>query len=444
MATLPRLNLTNLRFKPDAGGLARAIPFPAAAPILINRKQQPMLPPVTRRTRIWELSSHFHCSIVGTCLSTAELRQVLAKARPAADAATEHELHGLGVLVAGQHDAASKLLHKALDKRHALAIRQFDKAKTVEDLRGQWRDAVKRSEIPGAYWAVLTHPTASEALVREVFGEVHMLSHLVGAANRADIGRLSQLEAENAALREKAQRQQDLLREAIVSRDAKIRDLNALLARRIADAQAAAPASDGTSEHATLAHLIGDRERRLSAETNRRAYLERRVERLVEELREARSRIDGAEQGERALREELEAIEAGLAPAIPDHTANQNDAATTPTLAGVALLYVGGRVGSLPRLREVATELGAELLHHDGGVEDRSGMLAGLVNRADVVMFPVDCVSHEAVGLVKRLCRQADKPYLALRSTGIGSFVAALGRAEIAALRTNIPALSPA
>ena len=46
-------------------------------------------------------------------------------------------------------------------------------------------------------------------------------------------------------------------------------------------------------------------------------------------------------------------------------------------------------------------------------------------------MFPVDCVSHEAVGTVKRLCRQAGKPYMPLRSAGIGSFVAALGRAAI-------------
>ena len=33
-----------------------------------------------RRTRIWELASYLHCSIVGTCLSTGELRQVLPKA----------------------------------------------------------------------------------------------------------------------------------------------------------------------------------------------------------------------------------------------------------------------------------------------------------------------------------------------------------------------------
>jgi hypothetical protein len=79
---------------------------------------------------------------------------------------------------------------------------------------------------------------------------------------------------------------------------------------------------------------------------------------------------------------------------------------------------------------------GAQFLHHDGGVDDRSGLLAGLVSRADVVMFPVDCVSHEAVVNAKRLCRQMSKPYLPLRSTGISSFVAALGSDAITGLRT--------
>src|SRR4029453_8850762 len=68
---------------------------------------------------------------------------------------------------------------------------------------------------------------------------------------------------------------------------------------------------------------------------------------------------------------------------------------------------------------------------------DRTGLLAGLVSRADVVMFPVDCVSHDAVATVKRLCRQASKPYVPLRSAGLSSFVAALSSPEIMARRAG-------
>jgi hypothetical protein len=66
------------------------------------------------------------------------------------------------------------------------------------------------------------------------------------------------------------------------------------------------------------------------------------------------------------------------------------------------------------------------LLHHDGGVENHPDLLAGLTSRADVVLFPVDCVSHEAALSVKRLCRQAAKPFIPLRSSGATSLLAAL------------------
>jgi hypothetical protein len=58
----------------------------------------------------------------------------------------------------------------------------------------------KQGNIPGAYWAALTHPATTQDIVTRIFAGVHMLSHVVGTANRADIRRLQQLEAGNAAL----------------------------------------------------------------------------------------------------------------------------------------------------------------------------------------------------------------------------------------------------
>jgi Uncharacterized protein conserved in bacteria (DUF2325) len=76
------------------------------------------------------------------------------------------------------------------------------------------------------------------------------------------------------------------------------------------------------------------------------------------------------------------------------------------------LLYVGGRHAQIGHLRAHAERYGAVFLHHDGGVEERGGLLPGLVSRADAVLFPVDCVSHAAMSLVKRLCRQTGKPFV--------------------------------
>jgi hypothetical protein len=440
MTVTPRFDPTTLGLmRPRGLGTSFQLP-PAPPPILIDQGHDSGTRASSRRTKIWELSKHLHCSIIGTCLSTSELRQILSKTNFVCDGASDHELHGQGVRLAGQHDGAGKLLHKTLDKRHRLAITQLEKAKTPEEVRALWREAVKRGDIPGAYWAVFTHPATNEALVREVFGEVHMLSHLVGAANRADIRRLSALEADNAALRETLRRQQEQLRDGITSRDAKIRDLSALLARRIADATGDAGPHDDGGERTTLRKLIGDIERRLTSEADRRASVEKRLERLTEELRLERERRAAAEHRGGVLRKELEAVEASFGPTA---TMDREVAELPAYLDGLSLLYVGGRPNQMSHLRAFGEQLGANFLHHDGGIDDRSGLLAGLVSRADVVMFPVDCVSHDAALMVKRLCQQAAKPYVPLRGAGMSSFVAALGRAEISGLRANASAAVP-
>jgi hypothetical protein len=201
----------------------------------------------------------------------------------------------------------------------------------------------------------------------------------------------------------------------MTARDARIRELDALLARRIAGDTAADPSDD-----AALDRVIASLEQRLRSESKRRANLEERLARVTGELNREREQHAVLRQRERVLREELNAVEAAYG---PDAVA---DVVGPSSMAGLSLLYVGGRVDRLGHLRNESEKRGARFLHHDGGVDDRSGLLAGLVSRADVVLFPVDCVSHEAVTLVKRLCRQMSKPYRPLRSSGMASFIAAL------------------
>jgi hypothetical protein len=184
-----------------------------------------------RRSRIWELAETLHCSIIGTCLSNAELRHALARLGVnGIEAADDHELHVVGVMLAGRRDAGAKLLQRALDRRHAIAIKQYAKARDEDALRQLWDTSMRSGDIPGAYWALLSHAAATEAIVNKAFQDVHMLSHLVGAANRADIRRLRQLEQENGALTAKLHRQQRQLRDGFTSRDETIHQLNKLLA----------------------------------------------------------------------------------------------------------------------------------------------------------------------------------------------------------------------
>jgi Uncharacterized protein conserved in bacteria (DUF2325) len=428
--------------KIDAGGLAIAMRSGAGAPALSRVFDLSSIPPrlvardaplplaPVRRTKIWEFNSNLHCSIIGTCLSTGELRQTLKKLGVASPACSDHELHGIAVSLAGRQDDVSRQLNKALDHRHKLAVSQFAKAANEEELRALWAQAVRRGEIPGAYWATLTHPSANQAIVREAFGEVHMLSHLVGSANRADIQRLCQLEAEKTELEARLERQQQALHHAVVTRDKQISELRQALTQGIVSRQADG-SSDTHGENAVLRGLIADLERRLNASGRRCSALDDRLANALAEAERERSGRVAAERDSQRLRRELDAVEASL---LPEYSVTE--AQPAPRLDGVALLYVGGRPNQIAHLRAVTERLGATFLHHDGGVESHQTLLPGLTSRADLVLFPVDCISHDAALAVKSLCRQGGKRFIPLRSASVASLLTALQCPEVASLAT--------
>jgi Uncharacterized protein conserved in bacteria (DUF2325) len=77
-------------------------------------------------------------------------------------------------------------------------------------------------------------------------------------------------------------------------------------------------------------------------------------------------------------------------------------------------------------MKALAERASACLLHHDGGIEHGATLLPGLVSRADHVVFPVDCISHGAVTVIKKLCQQSGKSYTPLRTTSLASLLTAL------------------
>jgi hypothetical protein len=206
------------------------------------------------------------------------------------------------------------------------------------------------------------------------------------------------------------------MHDAIQVRDRQINDLRAAISR---------PREiEASNETTDFRARIADLERRLEAETARRISLEIR-------LTEA---LSGAERHQRAL---LDAQRTALSASAERDAIEQSlllsfdraDAADVPDetwLSGQNVLYVGGRPNQVPAMKAAVEHLGGTLLHHDGGVEHHVVLLPGLVSRADVVVFPVDCVSHEAANAVKTHCQLVGKVFLPLRSSGISSLIAGL------------------
>jgi len=382
-------------------------------------------PPAARkRTAIWDMHHSMHCSIIGTCLSASAIRRLLIKLSVhGAESASDHDLHKQGVTLAGQAQGGGKFIQKALDRRHEAAIRQFAKAQDEGALGRLWDDAAKRGDIPGAYWAVLSHPAATDAIMRKTFGDVHMLSHIVGAANRADIRRLCQLEQENAALSAKLELQQRQLRDGFVERDNRIRLLNEALSRALA--QAPACAERANEDVAAAEAALIDLDRRLNREVTRRERLEGRVEAATFAASQAERARQEAEGECERLRRELSLVEAQITGWL-----GEEQSALALQLGGAQVLYVGGRAHQVPQLKAVVERAGGRFLYHDGGIEHSMTLLPGLISRADCAVFPIDCVSHEAMAILKRQCRQLVKPFVPLRTSSLASLLSGLATLE--------------
>ena len=221
-----------------------------------------------RRRLLFDLSPMAHCSVIGTCLTTSELRKIVKKVLgDHVQKLSDHEVHTHGVRFASVEGLPTKLLNKALDEKHDRTIRRFNKAKTESEVRDLWVEAKKEGQIEGAYWAAITHPAASEAFFTRVFGDVHMLSHLVGSSNRADIRRLTQFEAEVVALRASIEETKTAMRGLASRRDVEIQALQRTLAAAVAEQTG----NNNPSEEATtLRNLVARLRQQLAAETGRR------------------------------------------------------------------------------------------------------------------------------------------------------------------------------
>ena len=373
-----------------------------------------------RRSKIWDIAPTLHCSIIGTCLSAAELRQFFVKLGDAtAKTATDHTLHSYGVRAAGKHDLLGKLLNKTLDNRHEAAIRRFAKASSATRVRELWLEAFEQGNIPGGYWAVLTHPATDRPLVEEAFGQVHMLSHMVGSSNRIDITRLRTLERELGERDEKISRQETRLTEGSRERSELLRkaeQLEAEVRRREAVEQTAAEMISGAVTTSTLLH-------RIDAEKAHSSALAARVAGLEEQLEKALKFATTLNKQNDRLQREVAALEAELR----IDTEDACDADVESDLSGLTVLYVGGRPGLIDQLKAVVTKRGGTLLSHDGGIEENLAALPGLISRADAAFFPVDCISHSAVEQIKKSCRDRHKPFVPLRTASVASFIATIG-----------------
>ncbi|MCP5365576.1 MAG: DUF2325 domain-containing protein [Hyphomicrobiales bacterium] len=386
------------------------------------------------------------------------MRRIIAKLQiPIPADAEEYSIHGFFAASAEKPAPVAKAMHKILERKYRAAIRRFSRLEDAQALLAAWDQCLEQGDVPGPYWALVTHPAACEDVTWRAFGHVHMLSHLVGSSNRADIRRLRQLEQEQDVLTDKlsnakrdiAKRERDL-RQLVEDHAAQLREFSGQcvasqeLECRLSLAESRVQELEAGETHQTMLGLIEALNQMASEETKRADQAFMRLteqSREIEDLRSANERL--REELHMALRD-CEAIEAEFHGGLgnPDE-----HACPVMDLCGRRIIYIGGRARLIPHLQALVERANGIFIHHDGGVEESYKRLGDVLSRGDAVLCPVDCISHGACQAAKRVCKQRSKAFVPLRSSGLSSFMNGLRTITIEAPAgdeiNSVPPLKP-
>lgn len=367
----------------------------------------------SRRRRLWELGSHAHCPVIGVCLPLERVRLLAKRHLVLQGDEDDYTLHCSLVTAAGRRNLMAEALQKDLEQRFALDVRSAAQAKCREALMAWWRGRAAQGEIAGALWATLTHARCDEWLEMRVLGQVHMLQHQVGAAQRVDMARHRELVTEHQALaRDYAEVQQRVTawsqaraREQQVWEQARMQQQATVIALQTQLAQAQEQLQHWQATHPDLPE---------------RAALQ---ERLAEQL--ARNQ---------ALQREVNRLASRSQPSVEPRPAPVAVAAAVPVAAVVKLerrvvLCVGGRGGSVPQYRQAVEGCGAQFLHHDGGEEHKPAQLEPQLAAADLVICQTGCISHDAYWRVKDHCKRHHKRCVFVETPSRSAFERALAEA---------------
>ncbi len=389
-----------------------------------------------RRRKLWEIRPDMHCSILGTCLEHSELMKIAHQSGQVPDRdVTEYQVHSHFVQQAEEPGRPSRLMHKKLDQKYSTAIRTFGVAKNEEDLKRLWSESLEKGDVPGPFWALMSHPCLTSSLLIQAFGEVHMLSHLNGATNHAKSKSLQNVQNALAKTKRKLILQSERRQSMINAHAKKVGELEQKL--RIAERNSQSNEAMGKRlrefERGDLYNTLRHENARLRAELDR-----------AEQVRDdCTNRLDG-------LNQELTALRLDYAKALEQigvlnrqsarHDENGDRSVNNPgasealehehlDLFGQSVAYVGGRPATISNFRGLVENCNGSLIHHDGGIQDNMKSLAGVLNRADIVLCPVECVSHGACNKAKSYCKRTAKPFVPLRTTGVSSLLSGLKQA---------------
>ena len=407
--------------QPPAPTLHPALePQPDPSPLRFVANHTLQLPPRQQPSKLWELDEAHHCPIIGTCINAEELQKLARKLGFECEQKSAFAQHVKAVGYCRKRNSVAEGLQKFLDRKYADWLQHFGKIDSTDGLRQAWQQCRGNGEVAGPLWAIFTHRHCGAALRQQLYADIHMLSHQLGATQAADVRRLARLESDNIQLRRIAEQRDSRQQQQLAQLREQLAQQQARLQQNQQTQQRLARFESGQAYIDMGRQLIVQQEanQQLHAELARQQQLLRQQARWQDELRQAHA-------AQRQLETERNALERLLLASADTELAPECQRCPA---APRNILYVGGRTAMTAHYRELAARLGIRLIHHDGGQEEALSRLPEMIQGVDAVLCPTDCVSHSAYYHLKQQCKRVGKPCLFFKGAGVSSLAVAMER----------------
>ena len=378
------------------------------------------------RRNISQLTSELICSVLGNCLTLYESKKLYLQLEiGSTPAKSEYEIHGKLVAIASVKGQAARVIHKFIDEKFQLDVRKFSKISNANEIADLWNESLQLGNISGSFWASITHPLCSNQILKEIYGYVHMRTHFVGSLDKFELKKYDELQVQSTDFEKEIQLIKINHFEQTHSRDVKIQNLE----KKVQDQQlelvsAKSLVSKPSKSFLNLEIENNNLTNENSKFTNRVSSLEENLKKIKAQQIQSDSEIKSFQSANKDLLQEVETLELLIRSDFDSKDVDHN--VKLAYLKGRTFLYVGGTHQLAINIKNVASKMEFQCLFHDGGVEDRIGLLIGLINQAEIIFFPMNHVSHAAVSIIKSQADKTNKVYAPLKSSGLSTFLVAL------------------
>lgn len=368
---------------------------------------------VSRKLAIWDVPCHQLCTLVGTCIDVPTIRKLRKRFLAITTntrVETDYELHAFCVAACREKNPLSVYLNKYLNRNYQTIVSTLRSQKTDKAVEDLWRstDLTDDRQVAGFCWAILTSQHASAEMKDRLYGEMHMLSHISGQVLRKEQQKLA-IENERLLLEQQKQSRALLRQQTRYENQKKITEsLESqviALNRRLSEQCSKADELSGSHAVDQASELLKNYEKTMWSQHSK-------MMRLQEKLKHQE------QQYEILKASQLNIIK-------PEKITTEGNASigeVNSDLCGKSILYVGGFSRHRDRFKQLIESINGQFLYHDGGMQQSNQLLNMMVQKADVVFCPIDCISHGAVGRIKSLAKTKCKDCIFLRSPSLTSF----------------------